>query len=124
MARTFVLIGAVLGGLAVLTAALGGHQLKRVLEPEMLATFQTGAHYHLIHAVALLGVGAWIGQGGGRRAVVAGWLLVAGIVLFSGSLYLLALTGVRLLGLVTPFGGLSFVGGWTALAFDAWKGRG
>ena len=122
MARTFVLIGAVLGGLGVLTGALGGHQLKRVLDPEMLAVFQTGVQYHLIHALALLGVAAWLARGGGRRATVAGWLMLAGVVLFSGSLYALALTGVRILGLITPFGGLSFIAGWTALAFDAWKG--
>jgi uncharacterized membrane protein YgdD (TMEM256/DUF423 family) len=124
MARAFIIVAAVLGALGVALGAFGAHALKARLAPEMLTVYQTGVLYHLIHAVALLGVAAWIARGGASAATAAGWLFVAGVVLFSGSLYTLALTGVRGLGMITPFGGVAFIGGWLALAWDAWRGVG
>jgi uncharacterized membrane protein YgdD (TMEM256/DUF423 family) len=91
------------------------------LDPTMLATFETGVRYHMYHALALLAV-AWAATRWPGGAVNAsGWLFVAGIVLFSGSLYALSLSGVRWLGAITPLGGLAFVAGWLCLAWAAWK---
>jgi uncharacterized membrane protein YgdD (TMEM256/DUF423 family) len=103
-------LGAVLGFLGVLAGAFGAHALEGRLTPEMHAIWETGARYQLVHAVVLLFTG-WIG------ARAAGWLVLAGIVIFSGSLYALALTGVRGLGAVTPLGGLCLLAGWLALAW-------
>lgn len=124
MARIFVVIAAVLGGLGVALGAFGAHALKARLAPELLTVYQTGVQYHLIHAVALLGLAAWVARGGGGAAAVAGWLFLAGVVLFSGSLYVLAVTGVRGLGMITPFGGVAFIAGWVALAWDALRASG
>jgi len=117
--RQFVFIGAVNGFLAVAFGAFGAHGLKEHLTSADLAIYETGAHYHLTHAIALLAVGLMPGAMKLIRA--AGWLFTAGIVLFSGSLYLLAITGVRILGAVTPLGGLAFLGGWLCLAAGTLK---
>jgi uncharacterized membrane protein YgdD (TMEM256/DUF423 family) len=121
--RIFWAIGASFGALGVAGGAFGAHALKARLSPEMLAVFETGVRYHLIHALAILAV-AWAGTRWASPAITAaGWLFVAGIFLFSGSLYALSLTGVRVLGAVTPFGGVAFIAGWMALAWGAWQGR-
>ena len=105
-------IGAALGALGVLLGAFGAHGLEsRVADPAQLAWWETAARYHLVHAVALLGVAAHPAK---PRA--AGWLFVAGIAIFSGSLYTMGLTGIRWLGAITPIGGLCFIAGWIALA--------
>jgi uncharacterized membrane protein YgdD (TMEM256/DUF423 family) len=123
MDRAFFFIGAVFGALGVAAGAFGAHGLKARLGPEMLAVFETGVRYHLIHALALLAV-AWAATRWESRAVrAAGWLFVVGIVLFSGSLYALSLTGARGLGAITPFGGAAFILGWILLAWGAWRGR-
>ena len=101
--------GALLGFLGVLCGAFGAHALEGRLSPDLHAVWGTAARYQLTHAVVLVFAG-WIG------ARVAGWLFLAGIVLFSGSLYVLALTGVRSWGAVTPLGGLCLLAGWLALA--------
>jgi uncharacterized membrane protein YgdD (TMEM256/DUF423 family) len=89
----------------------------------MLAVFETGVRYHLIHALALLAV-AWAGTRWESRAILAaGWFFVAGIVIFSGSLYALALSGIRVFGAITPFGGAAFIAGWLLLAWGAWNRR-
>jgi uncharacterized membrane protein YgdD (TMEM256/DUF423 family) len=89
----------------------------------MLAVFETAVRYHLVHALALLGV-AWAATRWESRAIpAAGWLFVAGIVIFSGSLYVLALSGARGFGAVTPFGGAAFIAGWLLLAWGAWTSR-
>jgi uncharacterized membrane protein YgdD (TMEM256/DUF423 family) len=122
MDRTFLLAGAVAGLVAVAFGAFGAHGLRGRLTPEMLAVFETGVRYHMYHALALLLVATLIprpGIGDGRAIVAAGWLFVAGIVLFSGSLYLLAVTGVTVLGAITPIGGVAFLAGWALLAFAA-----
>lgn len=123
MDRVVFFVGSLLAALAVAAGAFGAHGLRGRVSPEMLAVFETGVRYHLIHALALLGV-AWAATRWGSRAIpAAGWLFVAGILLFSGSLYAMTLTGIRGLGAVTPFGGVAFIGGWILLAWGAWTGR-
>jgi len=122
MDRVFFTLGAVAAGLAVAAGAFAAHGLRERLGPEMLAVFETGARYQMYHALGLLAVGWAIGRWPASRAALAGWLFVAGILVFSGSLYLLALTGPRWLGAVTPLGGLAFLAGWAVLAWAAWQG--
>ena len=111
--------GAVLCGLGVVFGAFGAHALAGRLSTEMLAVFDTGVRYHFIHALGLLAV-AWAASRWPSGLVgAAGWLFVVGIVIFSGSLYLLALTGARWLGAITPIGGLCMIAGWAALAIGA-----
>ena len=119
MDRTFLLLGAVAAFLAVVLGAFGAHALRGRLSPDMLAVFQTGVQYHMYHALALILVSAIMGRMSGWLIQTAGWCFVAGIVLFSGSLYLLAATGVTILGAITPIGGLAFLIGWACLAFAA-----
>lgn len=122
MDRVFFGAGAVLGAIGVAAGAFGAHALRTRVGPDMLAVFETGVRYHLMHVLALLAVG-WAAFRWPSPAITAsGWLFVAGILLFSGSLYALALTGIRALGLVTPVGGLAFILGWIALAWAAWRG--
>jgi uncharacterized membrane protein YgdD (TMEM256/DUF423 family) len=120
MDRTFLFIAAVLGGLGVGLGAFGAHGLRGRLSPDMLAVFETGVRYHLYHTFALLAVAVLMTRIEGRSLAAAGWLFTGGIVVFSGSLYLLALTGVTTLGAITPIGGLAFLAGWVALAAAAW----
>ena len=119
MDRTFLLVGALAGVVGVALGAFGAHGLRGRLSPEMLAVFETGVRYHMYHALALLLTAALMGRIEGRLLVAAGWFFTAGIVLFSGSLYLLAATGITLLGAITPLGGVAFLIGWACLAFAA-----
>jgi uncharacterized membrane protein YgdD (TMEM256/DUF423 family) len=119
MDKTFLLLGAVAAFLAVALGAFGAHGLRGRLSPEMLAVFQTGVQYHMSHALALVLVSGIMGRMSGWLIQTAGWCFVGGIVFFSGSLYLLAVTGVTILGAVTPIGGLLFLAGWACLAFAA-----
>lgn len=95
--------------------AFGAHALRTRLTPADLATFETAARYQMYHALALLAVG-WLVERGHARAVAAGWCFLAGTLLFSGSLYLLTLCGIRWMGAVTPLGGVAFIAGWVTLA--------
>ena len=123
MERVFFGLGAVSGGLAVALGAFAAHGLRSRISPEAIQTFETGARYHMYHALALLAV-AWAAtRWPGAAVTAAGWLFVAGTLLFSGSLYLLAVTGIRVLGAITPFGGLAFILGWLALAWATWAAR-
>ncbi len=120
MHRTFLLIGALAGVVGVTLGAFGAHGLRARLTPDMLAVFETGVRYHMYHALAILGVASVAERFQASRLVLAsGWLFLAGIILFSGSLYLLAVTGVRVLGAITPFGGVAFLLGWGCLALAA-----
>jgi uncharacterized membrane protein YgdD (TMEM256/DUF423 family) len=118
MANVFFGLGALSALVSVAAGAFGAHALRERLAPDMLAVFETGARYQMYHALGLLAVawavGRWPGPAG-----AAGWLFVAGTVLFSGSLYLLALSGQRWLGAITPLGGLAFIAGWAALVWGA-----
>ena len=116
----WLFVGAINGFLAVAAGAFAAHGLETRVTPRLLEVFQTGAHYHLIHAVALVAVSLLRGPAE-ARANLAGWLFTLGIVLFSGSLYFLALANSTALVLLTPVGGVSFLAGWAALAFAAWK---
>jgi len=119
MDKTFLLLGAVAAFLAVALGAFGAHGLRSRLSPEMMAVFQTGVQYHMYHALALILVSAAMGRMSGWLIQTAGWCFVAGIVFFSGSLYLLAVTGATMRGAITPIGGLLFLAGWACLAFAA-----
>lgn len=130
MDPTLFLLGGISGGIAVALGAFGAHALKAHLTPDMLATFETGVRYQMYHALALLAASFAITQlhaanhpAGAGLARIAGWLFVAGTLLFSGSLYLLALTGRRWLGAITPFGGLAFLAGWLCLVLSALRGK-
>ena len=117
MERIFFVLGSIAALVAVALGAFGAHGLRTRLSAEMLNVFEIGVRYHLVHALALLAV-AWASArwpGGGVTA--SGWLFCAGILIFSGSLYLLSLTGQRWLGAVTPIGGVAFLLGWAALAW-------
>lgn len=122
MARTFWMVGSLLALLAVAAGAFGAHALRERLSEDLLAVFETGARYHMYHALALLAAGWAVNQWSGAYATAAGWLFIVGIVIFSGSLYVLALTGVRWLGAITPIGGAAFLVGWLCLALAAWRG--
>ena len=116
MDRTFLLTAAVAGFLAVALGAFGAHGLRGRLSPDMLAVFETGVRYHMYHALALLATSALAARLERRAVVAAGWLFVTGIVVFSGSLYLLAVTGIRVLGAITPIGGAAFIIAWALFA--------
>ena len=120
MHRNFLLIGAVLGFLGVAVGAFGAHGLRGRLSPDMLAVFEIGVRYQMYHVFALLVVSAAIGHAGRTRLLMAaGWCFIAGILIFSGSLYALALSGTTMFGAITPIGGLGFLIGWACLAFFA-----
>ncbi len=118
----WVALGAVLAGLAVAAGAFGAHALRAQLSTAELATFETAARYQMYHALALVAVGLLDRHRGERLLTMAGWAFLAGIVLFSGSLYGLALTGIRGLGAITPLGGLGFLAGWGLVAWTAFRG--
>lgn len=122
--RRFVLIGAVFGFLAVALGAFAAHALKSILSPGLLEVFSTGVEYQATHALALVLVGLLGARRHDRLLGLSGWAFASGILVFSGSLYLLALTGARWLGAVTPLGGTAFLVGWAALAAHAWRARG
>jgi uncharacterized membrane protein YgdD (TMEM256/DUF423 family) len=115
------LLGALFGASGVAAGAFGAHLLRQRLAPEMLAVFETGVRYQLIHALVLLVVAWASAHWTGSAARAAGWLFVAGVLLFSGSLYALALSGVKWLGAITPFGGAAFIAGWLLLAWAAFR---
>ncbi len=119
MDRLFLALGALSGFVSVAAGAFGAHALKARLPPDLLAVFETGARYQMFHALALVAVGLLAARAPATALAVAGWAFLAGTVLFSGSLYALALTGARALGAVTPFGGVAFLVGWLALAWAA-----
>ena len=120
MPRIFVLLGAVFAALSVAAGAFGAHSLKAIIPADMLTVFETAARYQMYHALALLTVGMlpYVSERGVR---IAGWCFIVGILLFSGSLYVVALTGTRWVGAITPLGGAAFLAGWIALAWNLWQ---
>ncbi len=120
--RALVIVGALSGFVSVAAGAFGAHALKARLPADLLAVFDTGARYQLAHALAIVAAAWAVSRWPGSGAALAGWLFVAGTILFSGSLYALALTGVRALGAITPIGGVAFLAGWLALAWAALRG--
>jgi uncharacterized membrane protein YgdD (TMEM256/DUF423 family) len=122
MDRAFLALGAASAFASVAAGAFGSHALRTRLSPDLLATFEIGVRYEMYHALGLVAVAWAAARWPGGAVTAAGWLFVAGTVLFSGSLYALALSGVRVLGAVTPFGGLAFLAGWALLAWAALRG--
>ncbi|MEE4958388.1 DUF423 domain-containing protein [Pseudomonas alliivorans] len=121
MLRSFLMLAAFFGVTGVALGAFAAHGLKGRLTAEYLAIFQTGVLYQLVHALALLGVALLATQVPGRLVTWAGVSFAVGILLFSGSLYALTLTGISKLGIITPFGGLAFLFGWSILGLAAWR---
>ena len=122
MDKAFALAGALSAFIAVAAGAFGAHALRARLPADLLAVFETGARYQMYHALALLAVAWASNHWPGTPLRLAGWLFIGGTLLFSGSLYVLALTGARWLGAITPLGGLLFLAGWAALAIGVAKG--
>jgi uncharacterized membrane protein YgdD (TMEM256/DUF423 family) len=123
MDKTFFIIGSILGATAVATGAFGAHGLKNIVSPEMLDTWDKAVRYQMYHALALLSLAWAINHFPEQAKVISlgGWSFLAGVLLFSGSLYVLALSGVKWLGAITPFGGVAFVVGWLCLVLAAWR---
>jgi uncharacterized membrane protein YgdD (TMEM256/DUF423 family) len=123
MSKLYVFLGSMTACLAVAMGAFGAHGLKDRLSSEMLVVYQTGVHYHMIHSIGLILVGI-IANWMSKSALLSwsGRLLLVGIVFFSGSLYVLSLTGIRTFGAITPFGGVSFLAGWVLLAIASLRG--
>ena len=122
MDRTFFIIATLFGALAVASGAFGAHALRDRVEPGLLANYQTGVTYMFYHTLALF-VAAWAISRWPANAlpVWAGWLFIAGILVFTGSLVLMAFTGQRWLGAITPIGGVAFIAAWLLLAATAWR---
>ncbi|MCG8489607.1 MAG: DUF423 domain-containing protein [Chromatiales bacterium] len=121
MARRFLIIASISGFLLVILGAFGAHALERSIPPTHMEWWQKAVHYQGLHTLALFGAGLLAMQHAGRSLNIAGWLFVAGMLLFSGSLYLMALTDLRGLALLTPIGGSAFIAGWLALVLAAWR---
>ena len=121
MERLFIRLGAVAGFVGVALGAFGAHALRTQLSTEHLSAFETGVRYQLVHALALVIVGLLIYRRPSRLTTVAGWCFTVGIVLFSGSLYVLSITGTTAFGIVTPVGGLCFLAGWACLALAEYR---
>ncbi|MEQ1855286.1 MAG: DUF423 domain-containing protein [Longimicrobiales bacterium] len=119
--RLFFTLGCVLAALGVGLGAFAAHGLRSILNEADLDTFEVGVRYQMYHAFALLAVAWAIERWGSQTAVMAGWAFVVGIVVFSGSLYMLVLTGPRWLGAITPIGGVAFLVGWLLLAWTAFR---
>lgn len=123
MIRPFLMLAAFFGLTGVALGAFAAHGLKNRLGADYLSVFQTGVHYQLIHALALIGVALLALHAPSRLLTAAGLLFALGVLLFSGSLYLLTLTGVSKLGIITPIGGTAFLAGWVCLMIAAWNLR-
>ncbi len=122
MTNRVLVLTACNGFLVVLLGAFGAHGLEAMLSPERLETWQTAVQYHMFHTLALFGTGLLINSGSVPRIFYgSAQLFLAGILLFSGSLYVLALTGISWLGMITPAGGLAFLGGWGLMFIGFWK---
>ena len=115
MNHPFLFIAGISGILSVALGAFGAHGLKNKLSSEMMTVFQTGVQYHQVHTIALLAIAIFLGNSPSSTATYAGWFFTAGILVFSGSLYALAITEIKILGAITPIGGLAFLVGWALL---------
>ena len=120
-ARRWIAVAAAFGFLGVALGAFGAHALRSKLSPEMAGVYRVGVEYHLFHALALLCTGLYATLRPGRMLDLAAGCFALGVPLFSGSLYALAVTGNRMLGIITPFGGLLFLAGWILLGVAAWR---
>ncbi len=122
MPKTFLILGALNTFLCIALGAFGAHSLKKVLSADMIAVYHTGVQYHFYHAFGIIIIGILLLHfPRSRFLAISGWLMMIGIILFSLSLYALSLTGTRGLGMITPFGGVSFLAAWALLAYAIWK---
>ncbi len=121
MERIFFLLGTLSALVGVAAGAFGAHGLQGRLDPEMLSVFEVGVRYQMYHAFALIAVAGAHTKWPSRLVRIGGWLFVIGTILFSGSLYLLSVSGVKWLGAITPLGGLAFLAGWGCIAWAAWR---
>lgn len=121
--KLWITLGSINMAFAIALGAFGAHGLKGKISEKMMENWGTATQYHLIHAVALLLIGLLIANFHSQASTltISGWLILAGIILFSGSLYIMALTNFRTLGAITPIGGISFIIAWLLIAFSAWK---
>jgi uncharacterized membrane protein YgdD (TMEM256/DUF423 family) len=119
--KRILITAAISGALAVMLGAFGAHGLKKIISPDMLAIYQTGVQYQFYHTFALLTVGVLMHWNKSKALKWSAYLFIAGIFLFSGSLYVLAITGIKVLGAITPIGGVAFIAGWIALALHKKK---
>jgi len=119
--KALLVLGAINGALAVMLGAFGAHGLRPKVDESLLQTWATASEYHFFHALALLVTGLLVREFGGSTLTTAGWVLFAGMVVFSGSLYVLVLSGQRWLGAITPLGGTALIVGWAILAWGLWK---
>ncbi len=120
-AQRFLVLGSILAGLGVAAGAFGAHALKDILDLPMLQVFETATRYVMYHAFGLCIVAWAIDRYPEQRLEKSGWLFLIGILLFSGSLYVVSLAGIRWMGAVTPIGGLAFMTGWLLLAWGVWR---
>lgn len=122
MAKTFLILGAFNTFLCIALGAFGAHGLKSMLSTDMIAVYHTGVQYHFYHAFGILVIGLLLLHFPKSRLLpISGWFMMIGIILFSFSLYALSLTGTRGLGMITPFGGVSFLSAWGLLIYTLWK---
>lgn len=123
MERLFFSIASLLGALAVGLGAFGAHAMRGRVAENLLANYETGVRYHFYHVLALVAVVVAIQRWpNSNLPPLAGWLFVIGIAIFSGSLYIMAFTGLRWLGAITPIGGVALIAGWICLLLVAWRG--
>lgn len=125
MDKLFIILGSSLGFIAVAMGAFGAHALRTHFEqfPDLQATYQTAVEYNFYHALALVAAAWAVSKWPGGLITWSGYLFAIGVVVFSGSLYILALTGIRWLGAITPIGGVAFLAGWICLALGVWRGQ-
>lgn len=121
MDRILLGLGGTSAFLSVALGAFGSHGLKALLSADLLAAFEVGVRYQMYHALAMIAVGLLLPMRPARALRASGWLFAIGTVLFSGSLYALALSGIRSLGMITPIGGVAFLAGWLCFAWGAWR---
>ena len=119
--QTLIAVGSLFAALAVAAGAFGAHMLKSIVDPPMLAVFETAARYQMYHALGMIAVGLAGQVFGSPQVARAGWCFAAGILLFCGSLYGVSLLGIRWLGAMTPIGGLAFITGWSLLGWSIWR---
>ncbi|MDX2481238.1 MAG: DUF423 domain-containing protein [Desulfuromusa sp.] len=121
MEKIFLILGALSACFGVAAGAFGAHVMKSRLSPEMLSVFEVGIRYQMYHAFALVTVAWVLSRWPSPMITTSGWLFVIGTILFSGSLYLLSVSGVKWLGAITPLGGLAFLAGWIFIAWGVWR---
>ena len=119
--RLFFGIGGIFGFIGVVLGALGSHALKGQMSAQELTAFEVGVRYQMYHAFALFAIAWAYTRWPGKGLIISGWLFIAGTLLFSGSLYLMTLTGAKWLGPITPIGGLAFMAGWICMVWSIWK---